>query len=101
MRVAPKIASAALSLAVLAWLVLLLGLLYAKFGVSEPTPNVVVTFSSKGLTRLFVELVSLGLGCLGLILAVAAFVGAACNRALALAGFGCASVCAVCVALLM
>jgi hypothetical protein len=101
MRVTSKLVSAALALGLLAWLFLLLGLLYAKFVVSEPTPNVVITFSNKGLTRLFVELVSLGLGCLGLILVVVAFVGAARNRALALAGFGTASVCAVCLALLM
>ena len=101
MRIASRIVSAALAFVLLAWLVLLLGLLYAKFVVSEPLPNVVITFSNKGLTRLFVELVSLGLGFLGLILAGVAFVGAARNRALALAGFGAASVCAVCIALLM
>ena len=101
MRVTSKIVPAALALALLAWLFLLFGLLYAKFVVSEPPPNVVITFSDKGLTRLFVELVSLGLGCLGLILVVVAFVGVERNRALALAGLGSASVCAVCVALLM
>jgi hypothetical protein len=101
MRLASRIVSAALAFATIAWLVLLLGLLYAKFVVSEPQPNVVITFSNKGLTKLFVELVSFGLGFLGLILAVVAFVAAARTRALALAGFGAASVCAVCVALLM
>jgi len=101
MRASPKIVSAALVLALLAWLFLLLGLLYAKFVVSEPPPNVVITFSNKGLTRLLVELLSLGLGFLGFILAVVGFVGAARTRALALAGFGSISVCAVCFALLM
>jgi hypothetical protein len=101
MRVGSKIIAAALAFALLAWLFLLVGLFYAKFVVTEPPPNVVITFSSKGLTRLFVELVSLGLGFLGLILAVVAFMASARNRALAVAGLGAASVCAVCVALLM
>ena len=101
MRVASKTVSVALGLASFAWLFLLLGLLYARFLVSEPPPSVVITFSDKGLTRLFVELASLGLGCLGLMLVVVAFVRGAHNPSLAVAGIGNASVCAVCVALLM
>jgi hypothetical protein len=97
-----KFVSAALGLAVLAWLWLLIGLVYAKFFVTEPLPNVVITFSDKGLTRLFAELISLGIGLLGLVLAVVvAFVPAARSRLLALAVFGNLAVCAVCVALLM
>ena len=90
-----------IALAILAWLLLLLGLVYAKFFVTEPPPNVVITFSDKGLTRLFVELVSLGIGCLGLVLAAVAFAWTARDRRLALAAMGNAAVCAVCVALLM
>lgn len=101
MRVASRTLSAALALALFAWLFLLLGLLCARFLVSEPPPNVVITFSDKGLTRLLVEFVSLGLGCLGLTPVVVAFVRGARNRSLALAGIVNASVCAVCVALLM
>jgi hypothetical protein len=97
-----KIVSAAIALAVLAWLWLLLGLLYAKFFVTEPPPNVVITFSDKGLTRLFAELISLGIGFLGLVLAVVvAFARAARSRLLALAVVSNVAVCAVCVALLM
>ena len=93
---------AAFALAVLAGLWLLLGLLYAKFFVTEPPPNVVITFSDKGLARLFAELISLGIGLLGLVLsAVLAFVPAARSRLLALAVIGNVAVCAVCVALLM
>jgi hypothetical protein len=97
-----KIVSAAIALAVLAWLWLLVGLMNAKFFVSEPPPNVVITFSDKGLTRLFAELVSLGIGSLGLVLAgVAVFARGARNRLLALAVVSNVAVCAVCVALLM
>jgi hypothetical protein len=96
-----KIVSAAIAIAILAWLLLLLGLMYAKFFVTEPPPNVVITFSDKGLTRLFVELTSLGIGCLGLVLAIVAFAGAARNRLLALATVSNVAVCAVCIALLV
>ena len=93
--------SAALYISLLAWVFLVLGLVYAKFVVSEPAPNVVVTFSDKGLARLFVELASLGLGCLGLVLVIVSVVRSARSGALALAAFASASVCTVCVALLM
>lgn len=96
-----KIVSAAIILAILAWLLLLVGLVYAKFFVTEPAPNVVITFSDKGLTRLFAELLSLGIGCLGLLLAVVAFAWAPRDRRLALAVVSNAAVCATCVALLM
>ena len=85
----------------LAWLLLLLGLVYAKFFVTEPPPNVVITFSDKGLTRLFAEVLSLGIGCLGLVLTVVAFAWTVRDRRLALAAISNAAVCAVCVALLM
>jgi len=95
-------ASAALVIGLLAWGVLLVGLLYAKFVVSEPPPNVVITFSDKGLTRLFIELVSLGLGCLGLLLVMVSVVRSTASRTLVLpAAVANASVCAVCVTLLM
>ena len=77
-----KIVSVATALAILAWLVLLLGLVYAKFLVTEPSPNVVITFSDKGLTRLFAEVLSLGIGCLGLVLSVVAFAWSARDRRL-------------------
>jgi uncharacterized membrane protein len=96
-----KIVSAAVVLAILAWLLLLLGLIYARFFVTEPPPNVVITFSHKGLTRLFAELMSLGLGFLGLVLSIAAFARAAGDRRLVLATVSNAAVCAACVALLM
>jgi hypothetical protein len=56
--------SVAIALAILAWLLLLLGLVYARFFVTDPPPNVVITFSDKGLTRLFAELLSLGVAVL-------------------------------------
>ena len=96
-----RIVSAGVALAILAWLLLLLGLFYARFVVTEPAPNVVITFSDKGLTRLFVELVSLGFGCLGLLLAAVAFARSARSRALGFAALGNASICAVCIALLI
>lgn len=99
--VPPKLASASAALAILAWLFLLLGLMYARFFVTEPPPNVVITFSDKGLTRLFVELLSLGIGCLGLVLALVAFAWGARNRFLALAAVSNAAVCVACVGLLM
>ena len=68
-----KIVSVALAVAILAWLLLLLGLVYAKYFVTDPPPNVVITFSDKGLTRLFAEALSLGIGCLGLVLTIVAF----------------------------
>ena len=96
-----NIVSVATALAILAWLLLLLGLVYAKFFVTEPPPNVVITFSDKGLTRLFAEALSLGIGCLGLVLSVVAFAWTARDRRLALAAISNAAVCAVCLALLM
>lgn len=93
--------SAAIALAALAWLLLSLGLIYARFVVTEPPPNVVITFSDKGLARLFVELSSLGIGGLGLLLAVMAFALGARNLALACAALGSAAICIVCFTLLM
>jgi hypothetical protein len=98
---ASKVVSAAITLAISAWLALLLGLVYAKFLVTEPPPNVVITFSDKGLTRLFAERLSLGIGCLGLVLVVVAFPWAARDRRLVLAAMSNAAVCAACAALLM
>jgi hypothetical protein len=100
-RLPQKLASASGALAILAWLFLLLGLMYARFFVTEPPPNVVITFSDKGLTRLFVELLSLGIGCIGLVLALVAFAWSVRNRFLALAAVLSATVCAACIALLM
>lgn len=100
-NLAPKLVFAAIALAVLAWLLLALGLMYARFVVTEPPPNVVITFSDKGLTRLFAELLSLGIGGLGFLLAVTAFALGARNRALAFAALGSAAICIVCVTLLM
>ena len=96
-----RIVSVATALAVVAWLLLLLGFVCAKFFVTDPPPNVVITFSNKGLTRLFAELLSLGIGCLGLLLAVIALARPARDWRLALAAMSNAAVCAVCVALLM
>lgn len=96
-----KIVSVATALAIVAWLLLLLGIVYARFFVTEPAPNVVITFSNKGLTRLFAELLSLGIGCLGLLLAVIALARPARDWRLAVAVVSNAAVCAVCVALLM
>jgi hypothetical protein len=96
-----RIAFAAIALAVLAWLLLGVGLVYAGFFVTDPPPNVVITFSNKGLTRLFVEVLSLGIGCLGLVLALVGRVRPARDRRLAFAAISNAAVCAVCVALLM
>jgi len=69
--------------------------------VTDPPPNVVITFSDKGLTRLFVELLSLGIGCVGLVLALLAFAARARNRSLALAAVSNGAVCMACVALLV
>jgi anti-sigma-K factor RskA len=96
-----KIVSVAIALATLAWLLLVLGLVYARFFVTEPPPNVVITFSDKGLTRMFAELLSLGIGSLGLVLAVFALAGPRRDWRVALAALSNAAVCAVCVALLM
>lgn len=96
-----RIVFAAIALAVLAWLLLGVGLVYAGFFVTDPPPNVVITFSNKGLTRLFVEVLSLGIGCLGLVLALVGLVRPARDRRLAFAAISNAAVCAVCVALLM
>jgi hypothetical protein len=96
-----RIVSVATALAIVAWLLLLLSFVYAKFFVTEPAPNVVITFSNKGLTRLFAELLSLGIGCLGLLLAVIALARPGRDWRLAVAAVSNAAVCAVCVALLM
>lgn len=96
-----KVVSAAIAVAILAWLLLLLGLVYARFVVVEPPPNVVITFSDKGLTRLFVELAGLGIASLGILLSFVAFARGARDRALILAALGNVSVCFVCLALLM
>lgn len=102
MAASSRIVFAATALAVLAWLFLLFGFVYAQF-VPETLPNPVIMFSAKGLTRLLVELASLGIGCLGLLFALVAFafVTAARNRALAFAATANGSVCILCVALLM
>ena len=97
----PKIVSASVAFAILAWLLLLLGLTYASFVVTEPPPNVVITFSNKGLTRLFAELISLGTGGLGVLLAGVAFARGARNGALTLAALSNVCICVVCAALLM
>lgn len=94
-------AYAAIVLAIISWLLFSLGLLYARFVVTEPPPNVVITFSDKGLTRLFVELLCLGIGSLGFLLAVIAFALGARSRALTLAALVNAAICIVCVTLLM
>jgi hypothetical protein len=99
-RPAPLV-SAAFALATLAWLLLALGLVYARFIVTEPPPNVVITFSDKGLARLFVELLCLGIGGLGLLIAATAFALGARNRTLAFAAVGSVAICIVCVTLLM
>jgi len=97
----PKIVSASVAFAILAWLLLLLGLTYASFVVTEPPPNVVITFSHKGLTRLFAELISLGTGGLGAFFAGVDFARGARNGTLTLAALGNVSICVVCAALLM
>lgn len=97
----PKIAVTAIALAILAWVLLSIGLLCARFFVAEPPPNVVITFSNKGLTRLFVELISLSIGSLGLLVAIVGFARGARNPALTLAAVGSAAICVVCVTLLM
>jgi hypothetical protein len=97
----PKIVSASVAFAVLAWLLLLLGLMYARFVVIEPPPNVVITFSHKGLARLFTEVIGLGIGGLGVFLSGIAFARGARSRALTLAGLSNVSICIVCAALLM
>jgi hypothetical protein len=97
----PKIVSVSVAFAILAWFLLLLGLMYARFVVVEPPPNVVITFSHKGLTRLFTELIGLGIGGLGVFLSGIAFARGARNGALTLATLGNVSICVVCAALLM
>jgi hypothetical protein len=95
-----RIPHVAIAVAAVASLWPVLGLVYAKFFVAEPPPNVVITFSDKGLTRIFAELVSLGIGFLGLALAlVVAFDQAVRSRLRALAVVSNVAVCAVCVAL--
>ena len=98
---ASKVASFAIGLTILAWLLFSFGLIFARFVVTDPAPNVVITFSDKGLTRLFVELISFGIGGLGFMLALFAFAGGARNRALTFTVVGSAAICIVCVTLLM
>lgn len=97
----PRFVAAAVALATLAWIVLAFGLIYAGFIVTEAPPNVVISFSSKGLTRLFVELLSLGLGATGFLVAIMGFARGARHRAIVFAAGGSAAVCIVCLALLM
>jgi hypothetical protein len=97
-----KMTSLTIAASAVAWVGLLLGLVLARFFVTEPPPNVVLTFSDKGLTRLFAELISLGIGGLGLAIAlVLTFVRAARSRLLALAVVSNVGVCAACIALLL
>ena len=98
---AQRLVFAAIALGVLAWLLLLFGVVYARYFVTDPLPNVVITFSDKGLTRLFAELISLGIGGLGLLLAVVAFAWGARNRELVFAALGNAAICVLCIALLI
>jgi hypothetical protein len=95
-----RIASLAIAVAVVAWLFLLIGLVYARFVVPESLPNPVIVFSSKGLTGLLVELVSFAIGRLGLLLVLIAFITVARTRALAVAAVANASLCVVCAVLL-
>jgi hypothetical protein len=96
----PKLASIASVVAMLAALCLGVGLVYANL-LRESPPSIVLVPSSKGLTRIFVELASFGLGCLGLALAAAAFLTGARTRALALAAAASAGVCVLAAALLL
>lgn len=96
----PKLASIASVVATLAALCLVFGLIYASL-LPEPQPSIVLVPSSKGLTRLFAELASFGLGCLGLALAAAAFLTGVRTRALALAAAASAGVCLSAAALLL
>ena len=100
-RLEPKTVFAAIALAALGWLVLSLGLMYARFVVIDSPPNVVISFSDKGLASLFVELTSLGLGVLGLFFSLVALARGVRNGALALATLASVSICIVCVTLLM
>lgn len=93
---------ASIAVAVVAWLFLLLGLVYARFLLPDSLPNPVIVFSAQGLTAVLVELASFGIGCLGLLLVIIAFfMPATRNRTLAFAAIANASVCAVCAASLM
>lgn len=96
-----RIVYAAAVIAVLAWANLLLGLVYANCCVPDSPPNPVIMFSGKGLTSLLVELASFGIGCLGLLLVVIAFILSARSRTLAVAALGSAAVCVVCAALIL
>jgi hypothetical protein len=97
----PKLVSATLGLALVAWLVLAFGLACAAFVVTDPPPNVAITFSDRGLTRLATELASLGVGALGLLVAVVAFAGGARGRALVVGTLGNVAVGVACVVLLV
>ena len=96
----PKLASIASVVAILAVLCLAFGLVYASL-LPESPPSILLVPSSKGLTRIFVELASFGLGCLGLALAAVAFLTGVRTRALALAAAASAGVCALAAALLL
>jgi hypothetical protein len=98
---ASRLTWAALGVAVVAWLYLFFGLVYANFFVTQSPPNPVIVFSAKGLTSLLFELGSLCIGCLGLLLALIAFVWSPHSRLLALAAIANSAVCATCVAMLL
>jgi hypothetical protein len=96
-----RIAIAAAGFAIVAWLWLLLGLINAQFFVPESLPNPVIVFSAKGLDNLLTELTSLGLGCLGLLVALIELARKGRSRALVFAVLGNVSVCVTCMALLI
>ena len=102
-RARPTLGFISVVLAASACLLLVLGLTYANLFVTDPPPNVVITLSHKGLSRLFVELISLGIAGVGLVLALgaAAVIKTARNRLLMLATIANAAVCVVCVVLLI
>jgi hypothetical protein len=95
-----KLASAATALAIIAWLVLAAGLLYARFGIADTPPSFLILPSSKGVAAILVELASLGIGCLGVALALLAFMIKGRNRTIAIAAIANVAVCVLSVALL-
>ncbi len=98
---ASKLTWVALGVAAFAWLYLFFGLVYANYYVTQSPPNPVIVFSAKGLTSLLFELGSLGIGCLGLLLALTAYFWSPHSRWLALAAIANSAICATCVAMLM
>jgi len=80
-----KLAPISAAIAVLSLLWLGLGLLCVSLLLPEPQPSMLFVPSSKGLTRILVELVGLGLGSLGLLFAAAAWLRGARGRRLLLA----------------